>query len=184
MKGKTPFVVLSIALLATDQLTKIWATLSLRPQGSITIIPGVFNLTYAVNRGVAFSLLADSEIDIRWVLAGISTAAAILVLSYLMRTPLERKRANLALSLLLAGIIGNLIDRVRLGEVVDFLDFHWADRWAWPTFNVADAVICIGAVLLALDLTRDGKSAAKEDSHKPRSAADDSNVGSAPVSSD
>lgn len=184
MRSKIAFVLLSIALLAADQLTKVWATLSLKPQGSITIIPGVFNMTYAVNRGVAFSLLADSEIDIRWLLAAISTAAAILVATYLMRAPLERKRANTALSLLLAGIIGNLIDRVRLGEVVDFLDFHWADRWAWPTFNVADAVICIGAALLTLDLMRDSKSAARENSHAPRSAADDSNVGSAPVSSD
>lgn len=65
---------------------------------------------------------------------------------------------NGSLALLLAGIVGNLIDRVRLGEVVDFLDFHWVDRFTWPTFNLADAAICIGAALLALELLREERA--------------------------
>jgi signal peptidase II len=156
---KNLFFVLSVLTLIVDQLTKAWATASLKPVGSIEVIPGFFRLTYALNRGVAFSLLADTEFEIRWVLASISALAALAVMGYLARTRSHHTRLNLSLSLLLAGIVGNLIDRVRLGVVVDFLDFHWADRFTWPTFNVADASICIGAVLLALELLNEEKVA-------------------------
>jgi signal peptidase II len=159
MRSKSLYFLLSTAVLIADQLTKAWATASLKPIGSIEIIPGVFRLSYALNRGVAFSLLADSELEIRWVLASISIGAAVMVLGYLSRTSPSRARMNGSLALLLAGIVGNLIDRVRLGEVVDFLDFHWVDRFTWPTFNLADAAICIGAALLALELLREERAA-------------------------
>ncbi len=159
MKGKIVYIVLSGLLLGADQLTKFWATVSLEPIGSIEVIPGFFRLTYAVNRGVAFSLLADSEFDIRWVLAAVSAAAAIMVFAYLVRSTAVQTRMNTSLALLLSGIVGNLIDRVRLGEVVDFLDFHWAERLTWPTFNIADAAICCGAVLLAMELLREERAA-------------------------
>ena len=74
------------------------------------------------------------------------------------------------LALLLAGIVGNLIDRVRLGEVVDFLDFHWGDRFTWPTFNLADAAICIGAALLAIELAREERMAHFNQSQSPAAA--------------
>lgn len=141
-----------MAILVLDQVTKAWATASLKPVGVIEVVPGFFRLTYALNSGVAFSLLADSHSGVRWLLAAISAAAAVVVGLHLFRTPSLRTRMNTALALLLAGIVGNLIDRVRLGEVVDFLDFHWVERWTWPTFNFADAAICCGAVLLALEL--------------------------------
>lgn len=155
--NKRSYLILSLAILLLDQVTKIWATVSLKPIGVREIIPGFFRLTYALNSGVAFSLLADSPSQVRWLLAGISAVAAVVVGLHLVRTPLWQGRMNTALSLLLAGIVGNLIDRVRLGEVVDFLDFHWLERWTWPTFNFADAAICCGAALLALELLRDEK---------------------------
>lgn len=159
MKSKLFFFLVSVVILWADQLTKAWATLSLRPLGSIEVIPGFFRLTYALNRGVAFSLFADSELDIRWALAAISAVASLMVVVYLMRSSPERGRMNTALALLLAGIVGNLIDRVRLGEVVDFLDFHLAERLTWPTFNLADAAICCGAVLLVLELLHEERTA-------------------------
>src|SRR6188474_2217285 len=114
MRSKSIYFLLSAAVLVADQLTKAWATASLKPIGSIEIIPGVFRLSYALNRGVAFSILADSELEIRWVLASISIGAAVMVLGYLSRTSPSRARMNGSLALLLAGIVGNLIDRVRL----------------------------------------------------------------------
>lgn len=156
---KVSYLLLSAALLGADQLTKAWATMSLKPVGSIEVIPGFFRLTYAVNRGVAFSLLADSETDIRWILAAISMVAAVFVVAHIVKTATARARMNTALALLLSGIVGNLIDRVRLGQVVDFLDFHWAERLTWPTFNLADAAICCGAALLALELLREERAA-------------------------
>jgi len=155
---KPYYLILSVALIAFDQVTKAWATTSLKPVGVIEVIPDFFRLTYAVNPGVAFSLLADSPTSVRWILAAISAVAATIVVTHLIRTANSRARMNTSLALLLAGIVGNLIDRIRLGEVVDFLDFHWFDRLTWPTFNFADAAICCGAVLLALELLREERA--------------------------
>jgi signal peptidase II len=159
MKRKLSYVIISVIVLAADQLTKAWATASLKPVIFIEVIPDFFRLSYATNRGVAFSLLADSQFDLRWVLAAISLAAALFVVSYFRRAPAGLARLNVALALLLAGIIGNLIDRVRLGEVVDFIELHWRDLYSWPTFNLADSAICVGAVLLALEMLREERAA-------------------------
>jgi len=158
MKLKPFFLFLSIVVLVADQFSKLWATARLKPISTIELITGYFRFSYATNRGVAFSLLADSQFDVRWVLAAISAAAAVFVGGYLMRTLASERRLNTSLALLLAGIVGNLIDRVRLGEVVDFIELHWRDQYVWPTFNIADAAICIGAALLALEMMREAKT--------------------------
>lgn len=158
MRSKNVYFILAFAVLVADQVSKWWATTKLMPVGSIEVIEGFFRLTYARNRGVAFSLFADSEYEVRWVFSLISALAAAAVFAYLMRAAANHRRLNTALALLLAGITGNLIDRVRLGEVVDFLDFHWLDRFVWPTFNIADAAICVGAALLALEMMREEKA--------------------------
>lgn len=155
MKSKQSYFIISLVVLAIDQVTKVWATRWLRPIESYEVIPGLFRLTYARNRGVAFSMFADAEFEVKWVLAAVSACAAAAVIYYLTRAALHSRRLNFSLSLLLAGIVGNLIDRVRLGEVVDFLDFHWRSQFTWPTFNAADAAICVGAALLALELLRE-----------------------------
>lgn len=166
MKSKSYYFVISLVLLGVDQITKALATHWLKPIESYEVIPDFFRLAYARNRGVAFSMFADANFEVKWVLAAVSTCAAGAVVYYLGRAALHSRRLNLALSLLLAGIVGNLIDRVRLGEVVDFLEFHWRNQYTWPTFNIADAVICIGAGLLALELMREEFVA----HHKPEAA--------------
>ncbi len=159
MRTKLFYLFGAVIVLAADQLTKAWATASLKPVVFIEVIPGFFRLSYATNRGVAFSLFADSQFDIRWILSAISLIAALFVLSYFRRAPDGKPWLNVSLSLLLAGIVGNMIDRVRLGEVVDFIELHWRDLYSWPTFNIADSAICVGAVLLAMEMLREEKAA-------------------------
>ncbi len=158
MQTKVKYFVLALIVLIIDQVSKAWATDKLLPVDSLEVIPNFFRFTYARNRGVAFSLFADSKYEIKWVLAAISLLAAIGVAYYLIRLAANNSRLNISLSLLLAGIVGNLIDRVRLGEVVDFIDFHWYEKYTWPTFNIADAAICVGAALLALEMLFEEKT--------------------------
>lgn len=161
MKGlirpRAGYLLLTLLTLGLDQATKFWATVSLRPRIFVEVVPGFFRFSYATNRGVAFSLFADSQMEIRYLLSAFSIVAAVVVTGFQWRTAATDRRQQTAFSLMLAGIIGNLIDRIRLGEVVDFLDFHIMDRYAWPTFNVADMAICIGAGLLALDIILEGR---------------------------
>jgi signal peptidase II len=159
MKKNKRYWLIALVLLIADQATKAWATAKLKPVGVMEIIPNYFRFSYALNRGVAFSLFADVEFNIQWILAAISGVAALLVMHYLWKTPTSERLMSFALALLLSGIVGNLIDRVRLGEVVDFIEFHWQDRFIWPTFNIADAAICIGAVLLGIVLMREEQAA-------------------------
>jgi signal peptidase II len=159
MKTKSAYLLGAASVLVADQLTKAWATASLKPVSYIEVLPGIFRLSYATNRGVAFSLFADSQFDIRWILSAVSLVAALFVLSYFRRAPADKPLLNVSLALLMAGIVGNMIDRVRLGEVVDFIELHWQSLYSWPTFNLADSAICIGAVLLALEMLREEKAA-------------------------
>ncbi len=158
MKHKFSYFFVAIVILILDQASKAWATAKLQFVDTIEVIPNFFRFTYARNRGVAFSLFADSKFEMKWILASISALAAVGVGYYLYRTA-NNRRLSLALSLLLAGIVGNLIDRVRLGEVVDFIDWHWYEKYTFPTFNIADSAICVGAALLALDMLREEKFA-------------------------
>ncbi|SRR5258708_38886662 len=134
-----------------DQTTKAWATRVLRFEGDRSIISGFLNFAYAKNTGVAFSMLDDNGDAGRWGLSVVAFVAATLVLYFFWRTPCTDDRILGSLALLLAGIAGNVTDRMRLGFVVDFVDVQFAS-WHYPTFNVADAAICIGAGLLVLDL--------------------------------
>jgi signal peptidase II len=159
MRTKSAYLLCAAVVLVVDQLTKAWATTSLKPVAYVEVIPGLLRLSYATNRGVAFSLFADSQFDIRWILSAVSLIAALFVLSYFRRAPADKPWLNVSLALLMAGIVGNMIDRVRLGEVVDFIELHWQSLYSWPTFNVADSAICIGAVLLALEMLREERAA-------------------------
>lgn len=134
-----------------DQATKAWAVRRLRFRTDISIIDGFLNFSYAQNTGVAFSMF-DSHGDAgRWALSGLAFVAASLVLYFFWRTPRSDDRILGALVLLLAGIVGNVTDRVRLGFVVDFIDVQFGN-WHYPTFNIADIAICTGAGLLILDM--------------------------------
>jgi len=133
-----------------DQASKAWAVRRLRFQDH-TIISGVLDFVYAENPGIAFGQLQEGGSFGRWFFVVLAAAAAIAVLFYFFRTQRHDDRMLGSCALLLAGIVGNLTDRVRLGFVIDFIQLH-AGQYHWPTFNIADASISIGALLLAYDL--------------------------------
>jgi signal peptidase II len=152
------YLLAAFALFMADQVTKAWAVRRLRMGRDVTIIPRVLDLTYAENPGIAFGQLQQGGDFTRWLLAGLACAAIIAVLIYFFRNRRTDDRVLGACALLLAGITGNLVDRIRLGRVVDFILLHAGD-YHWPTFNLADAAICTGAFLLALDLFLEGRRA-------------------------
>jgi signal peptidase II len=117
----------------------------------------VLNITLRYNTGAAFSFLADASGWQRWFFAGLALAVAAAIVLWLRRMD-GRSHARLAcsLSLIMAGALGNLIDRLHLGHVVDFIHAHWG-TWDFPAFNVADSAITIGAILMLLDAYLDGK---------------------------
>jgi signal peptidase II len=134
-----PLFFFALALsVALDQATKAWATASLEPLGSVTIIPGFFNLTYVRNTGVAFGMFAGHGFLVAAFMIGL-VALALFVSRGVNWAQLE---PNLAGGALAGGALGNLIDRIRIGHVVDFLDFYVGTHH-WPSFNVADSLICV-----------------------------------------
>lgn len=148
---KLGYLAIAGGVFMIDQVTKAWATRALRFNGERSVIAGFLNFTYAQNPGIAFSML-DSHGDAgRWGLSAVAFAAAALVIYFFWRTPRTDDRVLGSLALLLAGIAGNLTDRIRLGFVVDFIDVQFGS-WHYPTFNVADAAICAGAGLMMLDM--------------------------------
>ncbi|MCM5572250.1 signal peptidase II [Burkholderiaceae bacterium FT117] len=140
---------LAAALIALDQLTKWIAVRALDFGERVPVIPGFFDFTLVYNRGAAFSFLAGAGGWQRWFFTGIGIAAAVFIVWMLARHGSQRLFA-FALSLILAGAIGNVIDRVWQGKVTDFVLLYWRD-WHWPAFNVADMAITFGAALLILD---------------------------------
>ena len=110
-----------------------------------------FALFYLLNPGAAFSFLANMGGAQVWLFSGLSLVISLAIIFYILRTKSNNKLQIFSLSLILGGAVGNLIDRVRLGHVVDFLFFH-VGKWSWPAFNVADTAICIGAVLFVLQI--------------------------------
>jgi signal peptidase II len=150
------YLLAAFGIYMADQASKAWAVRALRFGDIRTIINGFLDLVYTENRGIAFGQLQEGGSFGRWFFVGLALAAAVAVLYYFLRTPRNDDRILGACALLLAGIIGNLTDRVRLGYVIDFISVH-AGSYHWPTFNVADASICVGAGLLALDLIFEGR---------------------------
>ena len=144
------YLLASVGVYLVDQSSKAWAVRRLRFQ-DVTVLSGVLDFVYAENRGIAFGQLQEGGTFGRWFFVVLASLAAIAVLFYFFRTPRNDDRILGACALLLAGITGNLTDRVRLGFVIDFILLH-AGQYHWPTFNVADASITIGALLLAFDL--------------------------------
>jgi signal peptidase II len=148
---KIAYLAIAGGVFLIDQTTKAWATRGLRFSGDRSIVSGFLNLIYAQNTGSAFSMFADSGDTGRWGLSAVAFVAATLVLYFFWRTPRTDDRMMGALALLLAGIAGNVTDRLRLGFVVDFIDVQFGN-WHYPTFNIADSAICVGAGLLILDM--------------------------------
>lgn len=163
---KLAYLTIAGGVFMIDQSTKAWATRSLRYGSERSVIGGFLNFAYAQNTGVAFSMLDDNGDAGRWGLSVVAFIAAALVLYFFWRTPRTDDRILGALALLLSGIVGNVTDRLRLGFVVDFIDVQFGS-WHYPTFNVADAAICVGAGLLLIDIFLNKRGKAEPD---PRSA--------------
>jgi signal peptidase II len=148
---KLGYLAITGGVFMIDQVTKAWAVRRLRFGEDMPIIPGFLNFAYAQNTGVAFSMLDDHGDTGRWGLSAVATIAGVLVLYFFWKTPRSDDRILGALALLLAGIIGNVTDRLRLGFVIDFIDVQFGS-WHYPTFNVSDMAIVIGAGILILDM--------------------------------
>lgn len=140
----TPSLLLAAAVMCADQVSKQFVLHSALFEEPHVLAP-FLRLVYAENTGAAFSFLADGGEWAVWLLRGFSAAACVFILAWLWRHPPRGER--IALALVLGGAAGNLIDRLRFGYVVDFIDAHWG-VYHWPAFNIADSAIAIGALLL------------------------------------
>jgi signal peptidase II len=140
----------SAIVLLLDQATKLYIDRVMDLHTSVTVVRNFFNITYLRNKGAAFSFLANFSYRLPFfILISVVAVAVILVVFHRLRP--DQRFTAVALALIFSGAVGNLIDRVRLGEVIDFLDAHWYDLH-WPAFNVADSAICVGVALLAIDM--------------------------------
>jgi len=145
--------------LPLDQLTKILVVLKLPLGSQAPLIPGVLNLVHVRNKGAAFGLMSGWSAEFTWLFFVMVIGVVLVVLGCLLwRLPDDHWPAALGYSLILTGALGNLIDRVRLGEVVDFIDVYWG-RYHWPAFNVADSLVCVGAAVMVWVIIRDEKTA-------------------------
>jgi len=140
------YFLFTLLLIVLDQITKLLIYGYIKPHNSI-VINDFLSLSHVHNYGAAFSFLADQSGWQRYFLSGVSLVASVAIVIWMRRTDAGRLLKLFALSLLLAGAIGNLIDRFLLGFVIDFIDLHYQDFY-WPVFNVADILISLGVVLL------------------------------------
>lgn len=148
---ETVWWIVAAAVVVADHATK-WLASELMSSRPPVVITPFFNFVLAHNTGAAFSFLAEGSGWQRWLFAGIAVVAAALI-SVLIRRHAEQRMFCAGLALILGGAVGNLIDRLAWGHVVDFLQLH-AGPWYWPAFNVADSAITIGAALVVLDSLR------------------------------
>ncbi len=155
IRDRLPYLALSSVVVSVDRGTKFLVVERFQLGESLTVIADFFELAYARNTGAAFGLFASPDSPYRVVvLSGFAIAAAVVVIVYSFRSPIEHRLLQTGLALILGGAIGNLYDRLMYGYVVDFLEFH-RGTYYWPTFNVADSAITVGVSLLAVELIRD-----------------------------
>jgi signal peptidase II len=146
---------LTASVILLDQLTK-WLAERLLPLHEPVALMPMLNLTLMHNHGAAFSLLADAGGWQRWLFAAFALLVTIVLVIWLLRLDARERMTAAALALLIGGAVGNLIDRLRTGRVVDFIDVYYGD-WHWPAFNIADSAITIGVALLLIETLRAGK---------------------------
>jgi signal peptidase II len=140
---------LSGLMIVLDQASKWWMVSWLSLYETVAVMP-YFNLTMAHNYGAAFSFLAEAGGWQRWFFVGLAVIVSLVLIIWLAKLKPAAKLEAISLSLILGGAIGNVIDRINYGYVVDFLDIYYGS-YHWPAFNIADSAICIGAVLLVID---------------------------------
>ena len=164
------WLLVSVGVIAIDQLTKWLCVFLLKPVGRVTLIPNFLKLTYVENRGAAFGSFTEH----RWVFMVISTVAIVGVTVYLLRYCEENRLLRCALALIIGGGIGNMIDRLALGYVIDFIDF--CGIWSY-VFNGADSAVCIGAGLMILyvilEIVRESKAAKQQQATEAADTTED-----------
>jgi signal peptidase II len=149
------FYLIALGIILLDRATKLAIIQTLRLGQGIPVIPGFFDIVFVLNPGAAFGLLATLSDEVRNPLfIFISILAVVLIVFYHTRYLRSHRLVSVALGLVLGGAVGNLIDRLRYGMVVDFLDVH-AGPYHWPAFNVADSAISVGVSLMILDMLLD-----------------------------
>jgi signal peptidase II len=147
-------VPVAAAIVLLDQITKLWIQDHLVLYTTRTVIPGFFNIVHVLNRGAAFGFLNRSDIQWQTYFFFAATALAVLIIFHLLRMARDDdKLLIIGLGCILGGAIGNLIDRIKTGEVIDFLDFYW-QSYHWPAFNVADIAIFLGSLGLVMAFYR------------------------------
>jgi signal peptidase II len=173
MAAKSRFFLVAFAIsLALDQLTKTWVVATLEFSDRVSVIEGFFYLTHVRNPGAAFSLFAEAPVEIRGPFFIVTTLIAIgLIVSFFRKLSPGDRLSALALGLILGGAVGNLLDRLIYGAVVDFLRLQLWGGYSWPDFNVADSSIVIGVALLVLELfASEGESLTDPPGTEPDSA--------------
>lgn len=143
---------LSLLILIIDQWTKWLAETKLTFQEPVPVIEPILNWTLAYNYGAAFSFLADAGGWQKWFFAILALVMSIFLIGYLIKVPRQAKLLSFGLAMVLGGAVGNLIDRLLHGHVIDFIHVHYADAWHYPIFNIADIGISIGVVLIVIDM--------------------------------
>lgn len=151
---RTIYLVISALVVVLDQFTKMLVDRYMSLHESWLVVDGLLRLTYVQNRGAAFGILSDADLPYQSLLfAVVSLAALGAIAAYAWRLPARSRLPQTALALIMGGALGNLLDRGRLGYVIDFVDAYWGVHH-WPAFNVADSAISIGVVLLVIDILR------------------------------
>ncbi len=150
--GAMGYYLIAIVLLVLDQITKFYFENTLEFGQSIEVIPPVFSWTLAYNYGAAFSFLAEQSGWQKWFFSVLGIVVAGFIISYLRKVPKAAPLLSFGLALVLGGAIGNVIDRIIHGHVIDFIHVHYADVWHYPIFNIADIGICVGMALVVIDM--------------------------------
>lgn len=162
-RSSLPFIWLSFVIIIVDQWSKYFALQHLtlfQPHAIFALL----NFTLIFNRGAAFSFLNSQGGWQRWLFIAITIVISSGILLWMGRTPRKKILLNIGLALVLGGALSNLWDRVSLGYVIDFIDFH-IQTWHWATFNIADSAVCVGVVMLIVDLMFSKKAETPSDKH-------------------
>jgi signal peptidase II len=154
VKRHLPLFLLMTAIVLLDQGTKALVVRALPLHGYVPLVDGLLSLSHVRNRGAAFGIFSDWDLPYQTLLLATLSLGALLAIGvYFARLPATARLPRVALALVLGGAVGNLLDRLRLGYVVDFVHVYWR-HYQWPDFNVADSAITVGVTLLVLDILR------------------------------
>jgi signal peptidase II len=152
--GRSAYLWIAGVIVALDQVTKALVDDFMTLHESRTIVEGLVRLTYVQNRGAAFGILSDAGLPYQSLMFSVVSLLALLAIAlYAWRMPVQSRLPQTALAMVMGGAVGNLLDRARLGYVIDYVDMYWGPHH-WPAFNVADSAITVGVALLVIDILR------------------------------